>query len=389
MIRLLLLGTALFLLQSCQLENGSEVQGVYRLSTLDSTVYQLSLVTAVDDATYGRLSTTDGEKQYNMYLDSLSADTMYLRTQYGGNELAIARAANSGTGTLHDTALSFTVQKSPSKLPEDLSLSAELQPLPLPGFRQSWPAFRTDGGFYYVAFATANGFDDRQICLSRELSDGSWDQQILSYDQDIYRFNAVGLSPNERTLVATGARTDDQGRGGANVYLLHLADPTTIDSIERLPNTINTDSYEVFADYAPDGSILYASGSTAGGRSLGKSDLFRAIPRDTGYQIQHFPRGVNTSNSDSGPSMSPDGEQLFYYRKNPDIDMPHTLFVSKRNEQGWGVGQRLPAPINLEHLGGYGIRMDKAGEFIYWTAHWRGRGHLYRYPVADIGILNP
>ncbi|HKK80518.1 MAG TPA: hypothetical protein VJ933_12860, partial [Phaeodactylibacter sp.] len=344
----------------------------------------LELVTATDGVVYGTIDRQDGGGAFDAPVNLVyqSPDSLRIELWYGDRfiELATDGAEMTGYANIEGDTVAVSLHRQSDAVAADLRASAQLVPLPLQARSPAFTAHKADGRFYFIGWAGGNIF-------LAEQSPAGWKQTPVPYDRSKYRFSSLGLSPDERTLVAHGRQTDGEGeQEGGSIYLLHLTDERTITRIEKLPPTVNTPTYDNFPDFTPDGDILFSSWGEAAGRAgQGEGDLYMAERSDSGYKTRALSSVLNTPLADAAPSLSPNGDLLLFYRSGNG--MSDKVYFSVKALEGWSAAIRLPHPINVDHSGQYGARIDPTGRYLYWTSHHRGQGDLYRLPVASIPVL--
>ena len=135
------------------------------------------------------------------------------------------------------------------------------------------------------------------------------------------------------------------GRGNADdIYRARMVNGV-FDSVEILPEVINTMSYEYNAFIAPDESYLIY---TAYGRegSLGRGDLFINYRFNDDSWSQPIPlgEGVNSSSHDFCPFVTRDGKCLFFTSNRSSLDLarlaPLTYEMLVSVLRGPGNGQQ-------------------------------------------------
>ncbi len=100
-----------------------------------------------------------------------------------------------------------------------------------------------------------------------------------------------------------------------------------------------------------DGQTLYFFASFEGGK--GDMDLYVCTREgDDWSEPKPVPGAVNSERYEGFPSISPDGKKLYFIRDNfvkrRDKEICYTIWVSTRQDNGdWGVPEKLPAPVNL------------------------------------------
>jgi hypothetical protein len=369
------------------------LEGTYAIVLNQDTSYYLHLVEGKDGAVYGELRSNSGKSGASdvMRIDSMSADSVFLQSSFGRYAMQLELFPDSlvGSAQLPGYRGKLRALKTSDRPPDYLTATKRLVPLDLPINRPAFPAFREDGRFYIVGGTNPDDLRERGLFLVEE-TDVGWRLDTIAYDRNRYTIAAVGLSPNEQTLVAQGVRQDTNTGTGADLFLLHLSDPTTIARVARIPEPVSTISYDIFPAFTPDGDIVYSSGvaDTLAANPV-KTELFLARKGEDSWKRETLSPALNTYRPDAAPFMDHRGRFLLFYRKQGKPSIPHTLFLSKKKDGQWSAAKRLASDPILPYAGAYGGRIDRSGSHLYFTSYVRGRGYLYRIPVSDTPTLKP
>jgi len=371
----------------------SSLEGTYAVVINQDTSYRLHLVEGKDGAVYGELRSAAEISDLSnvMRLDSAAGDSLFLQSSFGRYAMRLKKFPDSlaGLGQLPDYSGKLTALKTDAVTPDYLTATKRLVPLDLPINRPAFPAFREDGRFYIVGGTNPNDLRERGLFLVEE-TDKGWTLDTIAYDQTRYTFAAVGLSADEQTLVTQGVRKDTALSTGADLYLLHLSDPITLDTIERIPAPVSTSSYDIFPAFTPEGHLVYASGvaDTLPSAPV-KGDLFLAVKTSSTWKRRPLSPSLNTDRPDEAPFMDHAGRFVLFYRKGGEPPIPHTLYISKKRNGRWSEAEPLASNLILPNAGAYGGRIDRSGGHLYFTSYLRGRGQLYRIAVSEIPTLTP
>lgn len=362
------------------------LDGTYELSTSDGRSYDIQLVTAEDEVIYGTLKRNSDTAFYHapVYVSHYAPDSLQLISWYGDRNLSFSHVNGvwQGGGNPEGETVGLSLNKRSDTVQAGLQASASLQPIPVPTRAPAFTAHKEDGRMYVIGWASGD------IYLMEERA-GKWAKAPVPYDRERYRFSSLGLSPGERTLVAHGRRVDQDNPNAGSLYLLHLKTDTSVASIEQLPESVNTSTHDNFPDYTATGDIVFSSwGDAAGTPGAGSGDLYRAQRAGESYITEPLSTVLNTGQPDAGPSLSADGRVVLFHRSRQSPPMKDKIYLSYKADGEWAEATPLPAPVNIEHSGQYGPRLNADETFLYWTSHHRGEGGLYRLPVNSIPALN-
>lgn len=346
--------------------------------------FTVEFVTAVDSAVYGYIESETVDYEAPIGLDSLTTDSLYFRTYT--HHLALSRSDSmlNGQFDFFDTVHPVTMVEQSDDVRASLTATREQLPLELDIDANStaWAAPISGDMTYLVS--------DGLIYLA-EKEDAVWNTTFVEYDTTAWDFYSIGLSPNQDRLLAHGVpKTDDfPHEGGGDYYMLHLDTPTTVGEIEHLPSSVNTDSYDIFPAFTPEGDILLSTwGKVEGLEQAGRGDLYLAKADGERYDVQPIVDGLNTEQPEAGASMGPDGDILLFHRSNRDLGLPDRIFKVERTDSGWSEAEIVGPPVTRDFTWTYAGRIDPSGEYLFFNSGFRGQIEIFRIPIADIPDLN-
>lgn len=289
----------------------------------------------------------------------------------------------TGSARINDTLYTATMQRRSATVGDSLRALVGYAPLDLPGIdTATWAAPTSDRFLYFI------DRNAKTIQTARKSADG-WVVEPVAYDTSRYRLSAVGVSLNGSQLVVHGRYRSGNGPpgdstvGNSDLFLLHLRDSLRVDRVEHLPRPVNSEAYDIFPSFAPNGDLLFSS---ARGNSQGaQQDLYRATPTGDGYRVERFADVVNTAAPESSPYLDPQNRYLLFYRR-PNTDK---IYVSRRTADGWSAADRLGPPVNSFYAYEYAARVSPSGEYLFVNSGRRNSTGIYRIPIADIPELVP
>ena len=150
-----------------------------------------------------------------------------------------------------------------------------------------------------------------------------------------------------------------------------------------LPKPVNSDSSDVFNSWATDGLMVFSS------RRDGTRRIYSTRSTEAGWDPPTLVAFGEIDDA-SNPAISPDGSFIVIARRvegrGPD------LFVSCREESGWGELQRLPDPINSSFRE---LAPAVSNGWLYFTSERPGvvgpqpegvrpPGDIYRTSIANV-----
>jgi hypothetical protein len=250
-----------------------------------------------------------------------------------------------------------------------------------------WPTPISDSAFYYVASMDRKTQKSR-IRLVEKSADG-WTETDVAYDNDFLAVYSIGISSDKSYFIAhalTRLEEDDPDYR-VGLFKMTLTNPSTVDSIIYLPETVNDNGLVIFPSVHQDESIYFAA--NGGEQNLGKMDIYKAVPDGEDYEVSNLDAPVNSELSDAAPWVSPDKTKMLFYRRTAPGQYPSTdkIFLAKADENGWSDPVKLGPPVNTPYAFEYGARLSPSGNFMFLTSARRGEGYIYQIPVEEIPEL--
>ena len=157
---------------------------------------------------------------------------------------------------------------------------------------------------------------------------------------------SLRLSADGKSLYFASTRSG--GFGKADMYVATRASRQyPWGPAMNLGPRLNTEAFEAFPTPSADGTTLYFNRSTAFDSQ--DSDIWmttRAGPADQWSVPQRVPAGINSDRAEFSPSLSTDGNTLFFASERGGAI---EVWVSTRRQrsQEWGTPQKLGAEVNV------------------------------------------
>ncbi|MCB9184240.1 MAG: PD40 domain-containing protein [Flavobacteriales bacterium] len=114
----------------------------------------------------------------------------------------------------------------------------------------------------------------------------------------------------------------------------------------------------------------------------GKAYMARAAK----VRIMHLGEGINSAQADYGAALSADGSELIFTSRRPSADAKvnkvtgdyfEDVYSTRRNGDGWGMAERLPAPVNTPGNDASIGLFDNGRTMLMYRDH-QGTGDLFR-----------
>ena len=149
------------------------------------------------------------------------------------------------------------------------------------------------------------------------------------------------------TIYYTLCQETEAGGSGCDLYAGTLVDGKIRD-VERLPDYLNSTTWDSQAAISCDGRQLYFASTRPGG--LGGSDLYACyrLPDGSWSEPRNLGDGVNTAQDEEAPFLSNDGETLYFSSMGHgglgDQDIYFSRYAPDRER--WSKAINLGPPIN-------------------------------------------
>lgn len=138
-------------------------------------------------------------------------------------------------------------------------------------------------------------------------------------------------------------------RGQEDLYIASLVDGkyTAVREIADL----NTPGNEGVHTISADGTKIIFTACDRGRLSLGGCDLFRAYITEDGWSVpSNMGKLINSTGWDAQPSLSADGNTLYWSSNRKYGKGGNDIWVSKRtNESGWSVPESMSEHVNTKY----------------------------------------
>ncbi len=173
-----------------------------------------------------------------------------------------------------------------------------------------------------------------------------------------YNEGAPTFAPDGRTLIFVGCEEPGsgygegrRGYGSCDLFITERVGGKWLDPI-NLPGSVNSQHWETQPSLSSDGQTLYfirGNMKNFGGRELRRADIYYSKKQEDGSWGPgvKMPDHINTPFSESSVLIHPDGKTL-YFSSNGHIGMGgDDLYVTRLQPDGiWSKPQNLGYPIN-------------------------------------------
>lgn len=168
------------------------------------------------------------------------------------------------------------------------------------------------------------------------------------------------LTADDQLLLFTRRINDDRAPEGQQDNLYYTVRDSERNWQVAVPlEGVNSVFNEGAASISADGNTLVFTacsfyGDYGPGRTgMGSCDLFISAKKGSGWSTpENIGKSINTSNWESQPSISADGNTLYFIRapKKRGKSTNQEIYMSKRTEDGtWSLAEKLPKGINTDY----------------------------------------
>lgn len=207
-----------------------------------------------------------------------------------------------------------------------------------------FPSLSIDGE--RLVFTRRVAGQNEDFYFSNKQADGSWSAAVpLDGINTEFDEGAQTMTADGSYLVYTVCNRPN-GAGGCDLYFSEWTG-TQWTPARSLGNHINSRWYEAQPSISADGQLLFFTSNRPGGQ--GKNDLYACGRRPDGKWSQPFNVGkqVNTAGQDQYPFWSADGQTLFFTSDgHPGLGGEDLFRTVLGPDKVWSTPQNLGYPIN-------------------------------------------
>ncbi len=207
------------------------------------------------------------------------------------------------------------------------------------------------------------GYED--VFISKKVND-EWVEPTPLSDINTEENEGSQYISADGSLIVFVRCSDRQGYGGCDLYFSEKKGNKWTKP-ENMGQPINTRGWESQPSLSADGNTLYYASSRKG--TLGGRDIWRSQRNENGEWSNPVNLGskINTTADDESPFFHPDGKTLYFMSSGHEGMGGYDLFVARRTiEEGWSAPQNLGYPINTKgNEGALFITLD--GTTAYFT----------------------
>ena len=231
-------------------------------------------------------------------------------------------------------------------------------------------------------FSVYEGSFDEQTVMRAERADTGWASPDTVAFSGQWGDRAVRFSPDGSRLTFTSSRPRENGAeaGDMNVWQVTRSEggwgPPMLGA-----GALNSTEQDIHAS-STDAAIWVASNRES---SLGRADIYR-IGMD-GIE-EHLGVPINDEGSQPDLWVSPDESWMILVMTDHEGGFGgDDLYLVERAGEGWSTPVNLGPEVNSEEYE-YGPSLSPDGEYLYFTSHRDGESRVYRVPVASVRAVS-
>jgi outer membrane protein OmpA-like peptidoglycan-associated protein/tetratricopeptide (TPR) repeat protein len=177
------------------------------------------------------------------------------------------------------------------------------------------------------------------------LKDTGWSvAEKVSFTSSSGDAGGLSISADGRLLFFTACFRPDS-KGSCDLYYSEkLGDTWSLP--KNMGDEINSDNWDAQPSISPDGNTLYFASNRRG--SMGSSDIWKTqrLPGGAWTRPENLGAQINTSDAEMAPFIHYDNESLYFSSRGHMGMGGQDLFVSKREQPGWSEPKNLGYPLN-------------------------------------------
>jgi len=250
---------------------------------------------------------------------------------------------------------------------------------------EGWISINGDGDRMVFGRHTNEDWSNHTLLETVRMSSGWSDPQVLPFS-GTFNDRGARFYPALDALLFSSDRPLG-GAGEMSDFNLWVAIHDGEEWIEPEPlDALNSDANDFHGSVSATGSIYFSS-SREGGK--GKSDIYRAVLRTTGYELEALVGAVNTEYSESDVFVDPEERYIIFSRTDdPNGFGGDDLWISFLEGYEWDVPQNLGAVVNGSDYE-YGPFVSRDGRMLYFTSQRDGNADIMTIPMSLLTIVRP
>ena len=231
-------------------------------------------------------------------------------------------------------------------------------------------------------------FQDEDFYISRKLNN-EWIQPVKLGDKinSDYREGALSVSLDGTDIFFASCHRPDS-YGGCDLYYSTLISDTLWSEAYNMGSVINSEYWESQPSISPDGNLLFFASNRHGG--YGGADIWMSKK----YNQQWLPPVnmgpiINTASDEGTPFLHFDNQTFYFSSKGHKGFGGFDLYIAKLDTFGIiGNVKNIGYPINT-HYDESGLIVSKDGLKSYYTSNAGGNLDIYSFKLPSASKANP
>lgn len=264
---------------------------------------------------------------------------------------------------------------------------SEINISPLPS------SINTDEAEYQPRFT----FDQSVIIFTRKIngqedlytavySDTTWQVQAIDAVNTPYNEGSQTISGDGRYMIFTHCN-ENYGFGSCDLYESVLADRKW-QRPRNLGPRINTKGWESQPSLSADGQRLYFASNRPGG--IGQSDIWLSKRDSLGWAPpENLGSVINTPDKEESPFIHADGRSLYFRSTGHPGIGSYDIFLSRYKNSTWQQPLNLGAPINSVGADGDLVVSLDGTKGYFATDAQTSSFDIYSFDMPDIALPEP
>ncbi|MGK0389262.1 MAG: outer membrane protein OmpA-like peptidoglycan-associated protein [Maribacter sp.] len=230
--------------------------------------------------------------------------------------------------------------------------------------REYFPSISADGETFFFTRVT-RGQEDIYYCNK---TDNGWGEAKPLTDINTTENEAnQSISADGRVIIFTACNRQKTGYGSCDLYLSEFKNGAWTPVV-NMGRAINSTAWESQPSLSADGNLLYFTSKRTG--SVGKSDIYYSKRNVEGaWSVAKLVKGeINTKGEEQTPFIHQDGQTLYFKSTGHPGLGGYDIFYSRLQKDGtWGKPVNLSAPINSKYdEGNFVVSLD--GKTAYFDS---------------------
>lgn len=307
-----------------------------------------------------------GEMQF-MLGDYVASSRFF--TSFLGSKPESKKLIDQSESFLSDCAFAIEAKKNPvSFLPISLGDSFNTE------FDEYWPAITVDNSFFFFtrqiseSARNMDGIRYQEDFYFSEMGDSSWlpAKNIGTPLNTPYNEGALSLAAGGQYMYFTACNRRD-GKGGCDIYYSALTSRGWISGM-NVGQPINTNNWESQPSLSSDGQKLYFVSNRPGG--YGGMDIWVSSKSPSGSWLEPINLGgsINTEGNEMSPFIHFDGRSLYFSSNGRPSMGGLDLYMSRMiDDTIWTDPVNLGYPINTQ-TDEMGLIINGSGDRAYYSS---------------------